>query len=239
MDWLKKNIILIACLAGIIILALTSLSQCQRANDLKHDLESSYNFLEIEKKSAFNRDSLHVHEMKQMKQNLMSETAARLLLEEDYKRFKDIRNQVRVEMTTSIDTIYIPYETLDTVIINNYADVIPVDTVNKYFIQIPRKSKFEDGWMKLYTTIDTALIIDSMRFINKFDVTIGYKKPDKPLKFLRHKQPVVELTSFNPYTTINYINNIVVDDKKNPAKAMAVSGGVGFVVGFVTRHFIK
>ena len=51
--------------------------------------------------------------------------------------------------------------------------------------------------------------------INKFDVTIGWKKPDKSFKFLRKKIPVVELISYSPYSKINYVNNVVVDDNKS------------------------
>ena len=239
MEWIKKNMMLILCLVGVLWLSGCLVTECNHNAELREEVEAVNNFWEGEESQWISRDSIQAQDIVEMKQNLMSETSARIILEEEFERFKSIQSHTRAELITRIDTLLIPYEVLDTVIINNYVDVIPVDTVNKYFIQIPRKSKFEDEWMKLYTTIDTALMIDSAYFINKFDVTIGYKKPDKRFKFLRRKEPVVELTSYSPYTKVNYVNNVTVKGKPSSGGQKILIFAGGAVAGFVGGVLIK
>ena len=230
-EWFKKHILIVISLMLGIILAGFLLSECEKTQDLERDLESMDNFHEIEKQQLVDRDSIRAQDVRQMKQNLMSEIAARILLEQEFERFKEINSHVRFETITRIDSLRITY--IDTIynILTDYTDFIPIDTVSKYFLQTPKGLKFDDGWFNFVGTVDMdGLTIDSMSFINKFDVTIGYKKSDKPFAFLRKKVPVVELISYNPYTTVNYVNNVIVVDKKGgiftSKPAFFIYGGV-------------
>lgn len=236
MRWLKENIAFALCIAGCIVLSLFLFQECEHNSDLKRDLESTNNFWETEKEQWISRDSIKTHDIAEMEQNLMSEISARKLLEEEFKRFKEIQSHVRSELITRIDTMFIPYDPDSNNIINDYTDCIPIDTVRKYFLQTPKGVGYNDTWFAFSGTVDSiGLTIDSLSMINKFDVTIGWKKPDKPFKFLRKKQPVVELISYNPYTKVNYVNNIVVDKKEsifNSKLAYAIYGtAAGIVIG--------
>jgi len=220
-------------------MCLFAMKECSHANELEAEVNAVNTFLDIEKQQAIQDSVLHAEDIEEMNQNLMSEISARILLEKKFEEFQSIQSHVKAEIITRIDTV-IQYEKIESPIVENWNDCIPVDTVKEYFIQIPRKAKIEDDWMKLYTTIDTALMIDSMILLNKFDVTIGYKKPDKPLKFLRRKQPVVELKSYSPYSQVNYVNNIVVKGKPDGVfTSKPAIFGYGFVAGFGSRHVIK
>lgn len=235
MEWIKKNIALVFCFVGIAVLLMFLLKECEHNKELEDEVNTVNAFLDIEKQSSFDRDSIHAHDIKEMEQNLLTETSARILLEEEFQRFKKIQSHTRFESTSGIREVLVPFEVHDTVIqiVNNYVDAIPVDTVKKYFIQIPKIAKLDTSdWFQLYTTIDTALTIDSLFFINKFDVTIGYKKPDKPFKFLRKKVPTVELISYSPYTTLNYVNNITVKGKPGTPIEEILSAAGGGVLGF-------
>ena len=232
MNWLKRNIKTICLLALVGVLCGLLLNQCQESSDLERDLESTVNFLDIEKQQSISRDSIHIEDMKQMEQNIMSEQAARILLTEEFNRFKSIQSHTRIETRTRIDTFFIPYDPDSNNILADYSDYIPVDTVNKYFIQTPKGVSYSDTWFAFNGSVDSiGLSIDSMVFMNKFDVTIGYKKPDKSFKFLRKKEPVVELISYNPYTKINYVNNVVVEKPKGSIftskAAMFIYGAAG------------
>jgi len=236
MRWIKENIAFCLCIAGCIVLSLFWLRECEHSSDLERDLESTNNFWETEKEQMISRDSIHIHDMKEMEQNLMSEVSARILLEEEFERFKEISSHVRTETVTRIDTMFIAFDPDSNNIINDYTDCIPVDTVRAYFIQTPKGVGYADTWFAFSGTVDSiGLTIDSLSMINKFDVTIGWKKPDEPFKFLRKKQPVVELVSYNPYTKVNYINNIVVDNKEsifNSKAAWAIYGATaGVIIG--------
>ena len=232
MRWNLKNIVSISGIVGCVVLSLLLFQTCENNSDLKRDLDSTKNFLDVEKDQRISRDSIHAQEMYEMEQNLMSEISARKLLEEEFKRFKEIQSHVRAELITRVDAMFIPYDPDSNNIINDYADCVPMDTVRKYFIQASKEVNYGDTWFAFSAIVDSlGLTIDSMSMINKFDVTIGWKKPDKPFKFLRKKQPVVELISYNPYTKINYVNNITVEGKQGGILGNILSAGAGFAAG--------
>ena len=236
MNWIKENINFLFSIAGIIVLSLLLFNQCEHVADLERDIESTNSFWENEEKQWVSRDSIKAHDIAEMKMNLMTESSARQLLEEEFERFKDIQSHVRTEVITRVDSFLIPYTPDSADILAMYDSLIPIDTVNKHFIQIPKGVSYSDTWFAFDANIDSiGLTIDSMRMINKFDVTIGWKKPDKPLKFLRKKEPVVELISYNPYTEVNYVNNIVIQNRQGSSlvEKIATFGG-GFVAGYVT-----
>jgi len=240
MRWLKENIVYSLCIAGCIVLSLLLLQKCEYASDLERDLEATNNFLEIEKQQSISRDSIYAHDVAEMNMNLMSEVSARKLLEDEFNRFKEIQSHVRTETKTRIDTLFIPY-TADTFsIVSLYDSLIPIDTVNKYFIQTPKDVSYSSVWFAFDGSVDSiGLTIDSLSTINKFDVTIGWKKPDKPFKFLRKKQPIVELTSYNPYTEVNYINNVVVEKKNNIFTSKVAMFLYGLTGGIIVGTQIK
>lgn len=186
----------------------------------KNDIDGVNNFLNIENSKLISRDSLKAFEIKELKQNLISERSAKNLLKEEYDRFKSINSHVRTELITKIDSVFIPYEKRDTTII--YDDSYIGDF------------NLGDLWMSINGKVTTkGVFIDTLSFANKFDVTIGRKRSEKSFSFLRKKEYSVELISYSPYTRVNYLNNIVVNDdgKKNFIKPAifiigALAGGV-------------
>jgi hypothetical protein len=234
MRWNLKNIVSIGGIVGCVVLSLLLFQTCENNSDLKRDLDSTKNFLDIEKDQRISRDSIHAQEMYEMEQNLMSEISARKLLEDEFERFKKITSHIRTEFVTRIDTFFIPYDPDSNDIINDYVDCVPIDTVRAHFIQTPKKVNYSDQWFEFSGIVDSSgLTIDTMSMVNKFDVTIGWKKPDKPFKFLRKKEPVVELISYSPYTKVSYVNNIVVDGKQgNFFTGKVLPAALGFAAGY-------
>lgn len=232
MRWLKENIAFTLCIAGCVVLSLVLFRSCEEKNRLEKDIESVVSFMETEELQMISRDSIHAEDIYVMSQNLMAEKTARILLGDEFNNYKELQSHVRTETITRIDSFFIAYNPDSNDVLADYSDYIPIDTVNKYFIQTPKGLNYNDTWFAFSGSVDSiGLTIDSLSMMNKFDVTIGYKKPDKPLKFLRRKQPVVELTSYNPYTKINYVNNVVVEKKKGSIftskPAMLIYGAAG------------
>ena len=232
MKWGKRNILSLSLAVISVMFALLFLEQCERSSDFERDVDSVKSFYELEKDQLISRDSIVAHNTFELEQNLVTESTARKILQEEFERFKEINSHVRFESITRVDTFFIAYKPDSSNIIADYTDYIPVDTVAKHFIQIPKGLTYSDQWFSFNGKVSSdGLDIDSMSMINKFDVTIGWKKPDKPFKFLRKKEPVVELISYNPYSEVNYVNNIVVDDRNSSIftskPAMLISGAVG------------
>lgn len=227
----KISLILVSAffLASVFLL----FKECQHVSALERDAESMRNFYETEKDQLISRDSIRTHQMIDMEQNLMSEISAREILEKEFERFKEINSHVRFETVTKIETLRVEYLVPNNDILNDYSQYIPVDTVKKYFVQVPRNVIHNEQWFNFAGTIDQDhFMIDSLSFINKFDVTIGLKKSDKPLAFLRKKEYTVELLSYNPYSSTSYVNNIVIDKEKKSKFP------VGFSAGALTTFLI-
>lgn len=233
----KISVYVVLALALIPLFLLVK--ECSHSNELQKDAESMRNFYETEKNQLISRDSIKAQQLIDMEQNLMTEISAREILEEEFKRFKEINSHVRFESVTKIETLRVEYTNPNINILSDYTDYIPVDSVKKYFIQIPRDVVHQEQWFSFSGTVDKDhFMIDSMSFINKFDVTIGTKKSEKPLAFLRKKEYTVELISYSPYSKVNYVNNIVIDDKKKN-KLVPMAFGAGAITMFIGFKLIQ
>jgi len=214
--------------------------ECERSNDLERDIDSQKNFYETEKNQLISRDSIQAKQLIDMKQNIMLETSAREVLEKEFERFKTISSHVRFESITRVETLMVAYNEPNINILADYTDYIPVDSVKKYFIQIPRELIYDDNWFEFYGTVDKDhFMIDTLSFINKFDVTIGKKKSDKSFAFLRRKEYTVELVSYNPYTLVNYVNNIVVEKKDKSPLSLPLAFSAGAISMFIGFKLIQ
>lgn len=239
MWFFNHKISVYAVLALMLIPLFFLVKECKHSNELQRDAESLNNFYETEKLQQISRDSIEAHQMIDMQQNLMSEISARMILEEEFERFKEITSHVRFESVTKIETLRVEYTNPNIDILADYSQYIPIDTVKKYFIQVPRDVIHKEQWFSFGGSVDADhFMIDSLSFINKFDVTIGTKKSEKSFAFLRKKEYTVELTSYNPYTSVNYVNNVIVDNEKK-SKALpfgvALGSGITFLIFKLTQ----
>lgn len=211
-------------------------------NILKKDLISSYNavidFNEKENDQLKESLDLKVSDNFIMKQNVISEKVANQKFREELAEYKKINSYMKSEVVTSINNLEVKYKNLskdqfDGIDIKD-GEYIHKDIVNKNFLRVPDTIYYNDDWMSLIGTINKqGAIIDSLYMFNKFDAVIGYKKPEKNFKWLRKKEPVVELKSYNPYTKINYVNNVTVDNNKGKVKNIFTSPIALFAYGFI------
>lgn len=203
----------------VILVAIFGVNEC-RHRDSINNLTSSYqsilSFTEQEQNETLDSDSLIVHELILMKQNIVDSKVANEMLREEFKGFKKFQSKVKAEMLTEISNITVEYTPLESEnelegITLSYGDYIHKDTVMANFVRIPRKIEMDCTWVSFYGTVGKNFTLDSLSVFNKFDVVLGYKKPDKSFKFLRKSEPVLEFKSYNPYTSVPYINNLTVE----------------------------
>lgn len=228
----------------MMVLSLLIFRECHHFSNeksIRKDYRNSIRFLEQEKKQLHDSDSLKAEEIVIVRQNLASARIASDVLNHNFKRLESL---VKLESKTILRDVELKYVYIhDTTYIDRLVMDGELDTsfLNDHYIRIPSKVSKKDEWMSFDATVDKTFKIDSLSMYNKFDAYLGYKKPDKPLKFLRKAEPVLELKSYSPYTKIAYVNNIVVEDKKKgkflTSKPAMFLYGIG--TGFILSKNIK
>jgi hypothetical protein len=175
-------------------------------------------------------------------QNAISMSLAMKEFSKELEGFKRAQSLVKSEILTEIKGLSTDFENSP----GEFSGIqlidsmyVHVDTVSKYFIRTPKKVNYSDDWISFDATVNKDFTLDSLSLINKFDITIGSKKQDKPLSFLRKKEPVVEMKSYNPYSSIPYINNVIFKDDKKGAGKIVFSKPAIFAYGFISSTLIN
>lgn len=215
--------------------------ECSHAAE-KKDIKQSYDaviaFKDGERNQIKQSLDLKVQDSVVMAQNIMSNKVAMEQLEGELNGYKNINAYLKSEVITSVKNLEAKYNEVN----KNQFDGIQVkdgkyihmDDVDKNFIRIPRTFSYKDDWMALNGTVKKeSTIIDSLGMFNKFDAVIGYKRPEGTFGFLKKKSPVVELKSYNPYTKINYVNNITIKGDDSKAKNILLSKPAFFIYGVI------
>jgi len=225
-----KDILIVILTIVIAFLALTSWK-----NNGDSNYSSLISYMEKEKEQMIQSNGLLVQEVSIINQNLVSSTDKIKELSQEFNNYKKIQSHVKAEILSKIEGIVIPIITIDKPIYLSDTGCTDNRIIKEKFIQIPSKVNFNDTWVSFNGTIGKQFTIDSLSMINKFDVTIGEKKVGKKLLVFNKYEPIVELKSYNPYTTIPYVNNIIVDEKKGKIIKPITLIAVGFATGFLIR----
>lgn len=209
----------------------------------KKAIEDSYeaviSYKDGERNQLKNSLDLEVADKVIMKQNIMSEKVAKEQLKEELEGYKDLTAYMKSEVVTSIKNLEAKYDKaerdqFDGIDIKD-GEYIHKNDVDKNFVRVPTTFGHKDDWMYFAGTINKhSTILDSLYLINKFDATIGSKKSEKSFSWLRKKEPTVELKSYNPYTEVTYVNNVVINDDKGKIGNILLSKPAMFVYGVLT-----
>lgn len=227
------NVVLIA------LLVIGATFSINKMSEVSSDFDSVKNFMEQEKDQLIQTNGLMVQEIKTINQNLVSSDERIKELSKELSEYKEISSFTKAELLSEIKDITIEFEPDGTLVIPHYVpdtNCVPIDSVNKYYIQTPKKVRFSDQWVTFGATVNkNSLTLDSLSMINKFDITIGERVTGKKLLVFNKKEPVVDLKSYNPYTKVASLNNITVETKKAKpiTKVLTAAGliGIGFVAG--------
>jgi hypothetical protein len=195
-------------------------ASCNKIAEVSSEYEDQISFLEKENAQLISHRDMAVHESIRMRQHIISQDKAMNLLGKEFESFKKLQSVTKAELLTEIKNVKVPY-VVDTVY---NKDTMYIDTTNRFMMN--------NEWASIDGRVfDNYVFIDSLRFVNKFDVAIGYKKKG----LFKKAEPIVQLNSYNPYTTVPYVNNIVVKENKTPwylsRPAMFVYGvGIGYLI---------
>lgn len=225
-----KDILIVILSIVIVFLALTS-----GKDNGDSDYFSLISYMEKEKEQMIQSNGLLVQEISIVNQNLVSSTKKIKELSQEFDNYKKVQSHVKAEILSKIEGIVLPVITIDNPIYLPDTGCTDNKIIKEKFIQIPSKVNFNDTWISFNGTIGKQFTIDSLSIINKFDVTIGEKKVGKKLLVFNKYEPIVELKSYNPYTTIPYVNNIIVEEKKGKIIKPITLIAVGFATGFLIR----
>jgi len=208
----------------------------KKATEASYEAVITYN--ETEKAQLKNSLDLKVADVKVMEQNIMSEKVAKEQLGKELEGYKNITAYMKSEVITSIKNLEAKYNEPKTDPFEGISlledEYIHKDVVSSMFVRVPKPFGYSDDWMSINGVVNKeAVTIDSLGIFNKFDAIIGYKKPEGSFSFLKKKSPVVELISYSPYTKINYVNNVVVNNDKGKVGNILLSKPAMLIYGFI------
>lgn len=218
----------------VAILALFVFRECEHRSEKKmlaKSMKSQEEFFKKEMDSYFAGMKLEVEDVKNTTQNIVSSIDEIEAIKDLYPEFKNIESIVKTELHTNIsgslaftppDTIFVPVTT---------EGMVHIDSINKYYIPRGSKASHDELWYDIAITLNDSLQIDSLRVRDKIDAVLAWKKPDKNFKFLRKRIPVVSVQSYNPYTDIGYVNNLVVKDERSKFAKVLTSKPMMFLYG--------
>ena len=165
-------------------------------------------------------------------QLLSTERNARILAEDEAKRFKKISQVTKVNVKVVHDTILAEYTNKPKVTdtsdhftdIGNMVDCIPIGTEFAY------KTK----WDTIQGKVDSTGIQITKNVTNLGELTtiVGYEKQG----LFKKSKPVVLVTTENPSVRITGMSNVVV---KQPKPKRLAWFGSGVVVGFIAALFVN
>lgn len=239
---MKKVEYILFGVALIAVYVLTAYSSNKKIESVSDSYKSVIAFNNAEKRQLIKADSLKAHYIIKMSQNQVSYKDAIEEFSKELNGFKRAQSLVKSEILTKIEGIEVSYDSSGgkfdgiSIIDSNY---IHRDTIDKYFVRVPQNASFSDKWLSFDATIGHDFKLDSLSTINKFDIIIGYKNQEKPLSFLRKKEPVVEMKSYSPYSSVHYINNVTFKDDRSGAGKLLTSRAAFFGYGFISSTVLN
>ncbi len=150
-------------------------------------------------------------------QLLSSERNARILAEDEAKRFKKISQVTKVNVKVVHDTILAEYTNTDTIY-----KAVPIGTEFAY----------ETKWDTIQGKVDSTGISITKNVTNLGELTtiVGYEKQG----LFKKSKPVVLVTTENPSVRITSMSNVVVKQPKPKRLAWLISGiAVGITGGIL------
>jgi hypothetical protein len=146
---------------------------------------------------------------KEYRQNqlLSSERNAKILAEDDAKRFKRLSQVTKLQLKVVHDTILAEYTDTDTIY-----KAVPIGAEFAY----------ETKWDTIQGKVDSTGISITKNVTNLGELTtiVGYEKQG----FLKKSKPVVLVTTENPSVRITSMSNVVVKQPKPKRLAWLISG---------------
>lgn len=148
------------------------------------------------------------------------------------ERFDRVEQFIEAEVSSDIEKT-VSYESGDTSF--NDSNYIHVDSVQKYFVRVPRSAEYKDDWAYLRATAGRdSMSFDSIHVRNRIDATLGVKD-----RLFREDKRELKIKSYSPYSTIDYSNQIEVKRERSKVGNILLSRGAFFVYGIAGGMVLK
>lgn len=204
---------------ALILLFVVAVKNCSSNSS---SLDSYVEFSENERNEVKKSVNLQAETIDLQAQIIMSQNDATKKLHKDLEAFKKVKALVKTEYITIASDIQIEYihDTLSL-----------TDTIWKSAVPKGSKVLFKDEWITFSGTLGDKFIIDTLLVFNKFDMVIGEKKVGRRLLFFTKWEPVVQVSSYSPYTKQAYMNNVIFEPSKGKKRLNNLSKGLAFGLG--------
>ena len=199
------------------------------------DNQAMINYFEMEKEQLIQDRELLVQEVKTINQNVVSSDEEIKKLSKELSDYRVILSYTKAEILSEMKNIEIPYIVVDKPIYISDTGCTDNKIIKEHFIQVPSKVNFSDQWTSFSGTVGRDYFnLDSLSMLNKFDITIGERKVGKKLLVFNKYEPVVDLKSYNPYSSVPYMNNLTVEKRKNIG-GKTLGYAIVFMLGYATN----
>lgn len=222
--------------ALLILLALQKCSKDSEINDLISDKDKVTSFYHDRDSVNLAKINSQAQDIVSMKQSIVDDKVVTESLKKELKGYKEA-SLVETRIVTRIDSFRILLH--DTVVVDSARlaalNCEYADSLLKEFKKKQKFFTFSDNWFTMSGKSSYKEVsFDSLTFKNEFDVILGYKRE----KWYKRSYPVVELKSYNPYSKITYVNNIVVKDKRSKFEKTMLSKPAMLVYGLIAGIII-
>lgn len=180
-------------------------------------------------------------EIAKINQNLVSEKAAKEALGHKASEYKRINAYLEQKVLTSIKNIKTEWKPRsDTLDLSQFEGCVPIDSVNKYFIQIPKSFELDTSkWYYLSgTATKSGFVLDSMSFLTHDEFILG-KRKRKAWELFKSIEPEFKVTHNNPYQTTLSMTNLVVKDDRTKSGKFFTSRPMLFIYGFGSGFIVN
>lgn len=165
-------------------------------------------------KESVGKDKKRIAEQEQIILSQKDAIDMGLLMLNDMRK---VTTQVVLKTKTLVDSIFIPYETIDTQFVNNPC------------IFQERRLRLTDDYFSFYgVSKENGLLVDSLWFNNESTITIG----NKSRGFFRKSEPIVKVEYSNPYVSTSSMQNVVIKNELKWYEKKGIWLGLGAIVGF-------
>ncbi len=211
-----------------------SIDGCSSAQQNFVDEVSRNQFLSKRDSVNLKKIEMQANVISTMKQNVMSEKAAKKLLKEELEGYKRVNSFLEAKVVNKINNLSVdlkspPEGTFSGIEIDT-SGLIHKDTVDKYFLRTPSAFNYSDDWASINGFVERDSVdFNEISFTNELDVTIGRKKGT----LFKKGDYVVDFKSYSPYANVPYVNNVVVKENKTTFEKIFLSRPACFVYGLV------
>lgn len=164
------------------------------------------------------KDSIKIVEQEQI---ILSQKDAIELGLLEVEKLKNIKSKVTVVTKTTIDSVFIPFET----VLEVHDTIYHTGT-----IEVPKRFKLINTDYSINgIVLSSGINIDSLRLFNEMSVTIGEKRNG----IFKKPTAIVEIQNSNSYLNTVRMNNVIIEKQKRFYDRPLFWGGIGLVTGII------